>query len=86
MEWKQGESGMCDACENELQGAPVRRDRATLDRAREIEAGMPGNRVPEEAWAVFEGTAGGAILWAHLIRLHASYEAAEAAGPQHRAA
>ncbi len=69
---------MCDACEEENPEPGMARSEETLRRAREIEARMEGERVPEETWAVFEGKAGGAIQWKHYGRLHMSYEAADA--------
>jgi hypothetical protein len=70
---------MCEACDND-DGAPLPRlDAALIADARTIEAEMPGERVSEEAWAVFVGRAGGGISWADHKRMVASYEAAEAA-------
>lgn len=67
---------MCDACED-YDGTPLpSRDEATMREARAIEATIPGERVPEEAWAIFSGLAGGSIQWKHYQRLHVSYEAA----------
>jgi hypothetical protein len=70
---------MCEACDND-DGAPLPRLEAHLVAdARAIEAEMPGERVSEEAWAVFVGRAGGGISWADHKRMVACYEAAEAA-------
>jgi hypothetical protein len=58
---------MCDACGTAVTaGRPVP---ALLARARAIEAALPGERVPAEAWAIFEGETGGAIAFRHYERL-----------------
>jgi hypothetical protein len=65
---------MCSACE----GAEIEPfeavDRALVARARKLEAAMPGERVPEAAWAIVFDYAGGAIEWRHYQRIHQSYE------------
>jgi hypothetical protein len=71
---------MCDACEEDdvaIPYVPVDRDR--VQRARQIEAAMPGERAPEAAWNVYFGLAGGAIVWRHFERIRQAYAAAEAA-------
>jgi hypothetical protein len=67
---------MCDACENDepVTYAPV--DRAIVLRAREIEAAMAGERVPDKAWDIFFGFAGGAIGWQHFQRMRESHDEA----------
>jgi hypothetical protein len=67
---------MCDACDN-YDGTPLARlDAELIAEAQAIEAEMQGERVSEEAWAVFIGTAGGGISWADHKRMMLSYEAA----------
>ena len=67
---------MCEACDT---GAPQRGIGAELAaRARVIEAGRDGERVPEEAWAIVLGRAGGAVAWAHHGRILACLDAAGA--------
>jgi hypothetical protein len=73
---------MCDACEEDdvlVPYVPVDRDR--VRRAREIEAAMPGDRVPEAAWNIYFGRAGGAIAWPHLQRIRQAYDEAERSAP-----
>jgi hypothetical protein len=68
---------MCDACEEDdvlVPYVPIDRDR--VSRAREIEAGMAGERVPEGAWNIYFGRAGGSIEWRHLLRIRQAYDAA----------
>jgi hypothetical protein len=43
---------------------------------RDIEADLPGRRVPEEAWQVFLGAESGGIGWGDLERIARSREAA----------
>lgn len=69
---------MCD-CEDETDGAPAYPGipaQALNDRTREIEAGLPGPRVPETAWPVFLGEASGSLIWDHHERMARSREAA----------
>ena len=47
-------------------------------RAQRIEAGMPGERVPEGAWRIFLGHSSGAIAWPHTARILAALEEASA--------
>jgi hypothetical protein len=59
---------MCLACEG---ADAVQRGvgRALAARARAIEAALPGARVPEEAWRIIAGEAGGAIAWRDHLRI-----------------
>ena len=65
---------MCIFCEgDETQvGIPP----ALAARARRIEAAMPGERVPEEAWRIMLGEIGGNIAWPHTQRMLASLDEA----------
>jgi hypothetical protein len=55
---------------------------AIMRRMREIEASIPGEAVPEAAWAVFLGTASGALSWGQYERMAACRtEALAARGP-----
>ncbi|MFT8244993.1 hypothetical protein [Roseomonas sp. BN140053] len=65
---------MCEACERGEAGEAI--GPALLRRARGIEAALPGERVPEEAWHILTGR-GGAIAWSdHLRMLRCLEEAA----------
>jgi hypothetical protein len=68
---------MCSACEGKPIEERVAADPKVIDRARAIEATMTGERVPEEAWKVFFGLAGGSVTYQHYVRIHAAYERAE---------
>ena len=68
---------MCSACENLPIEPRVAVDIEMVHRARDIEAAMPGNRAPDDAWAVFFGFAGGAIEYPHYQRIYQAYEKAE---------
>jgi hypothetical protein len=68
---------VCD-CEDEsdrpaLPGIPAQALKACT---REIEADLPGERVPEEAWPVFLGEASGSLVWEQHERMARSREAA----------
>ena len=68
---------MCDACEEAdvlVPYVPIDRDR--VRRARQIEGGMAGERVPDAAWDIYFGLAGGSIEWRHLLRIRQAYDAA----------
>ena len=68
---------MCSACEGKPVEERVAADPNVVHRARAIEAEMPGERVPEDAWNVFFGFAGGSITYQHYQRVHQAYEEAE---------
>jgi hypothetical protein len=68
---------MCSACEGKPIGPHVAVDREVVRRARDIESAMAGERVPETAWDIFFGFAGGAVEWRHYQRIHQAYEEAE---------
>ena len=76
---------MCSSCEEDEPAPYVPIDRAVALRAREIEASMPGERVPDGAWAIYFGHAGGAVAWRHFQRMRQSHDEADrsvaAAGP-----
>jgi hypothetical protein len=74
---------MCESCDNWDGEKGPGIDAALLPAARAIEAAMPGEPAPDEAWAIFFGKAGGGISWPDYQRILASYEEAErrAAGP-----
>ncbi|WP_431282788.1 hypothetical protein ACQW02_25845 [Humitalea sp. 24SJ18S-53] len=51
---------------------------ALLARARAIEAALPGEPVPDQAWRILAGAQGGAVAWAHHRRMLGCLEAAAA--------
>ncbi|MGH7042017.1 MAG: hypothetical protein ACREFY_07795 [Acetobacteraceae bacterium] len=70
---------MCETCD----AAPAtgRPTAALTARIRAIEATLPGERVGEEAFAVFLGARGGAIPWPQYQRLLRCRDAAAANAP-----
>ena len=58
---------MCEACEADGQQAGISPALAT--RARQLEAAMPGAKVPDHAWDILLGRSGGAVAWAHTQRM-----------------
>jgi hypothetical protein len=78
---------MCDACDSD---EPFRPREAIspeiIEAARAIERAMPGEPVPETAWAVFFNQASGSITWPHYQRMRTSFAAAFAAPPAARLA
>ena len=69
---------MCLACEaGDAAQAGV--SRALAARARAIEAALPGERVPEAAWRIIAGEAGGAIAWRDHLRILTCLDQAGAA-------
>jgi hypothetical protein len=76
---------MCEACESDEPfepfepREPVRPE--ILAAARAIEAALAGQRVPDQAWAIYLGRAGGAVPWPQYRRIRASFEAAYASTP-----
>ena len=71
---------MCSACEGKPIGPHVAANRDVVRRARDIESAMAGERVPEIAWDIFFGFAGGSVEWRHYQRIHQAYEEAERGG------
>lgn len=71
---------MCEDCDSDDDGPrPEGINTRLIPAARQIEAGMPGNLVLDEAWTIFSGRAGGGVAWVDLQRMLTSYEAAEKA-------
>jgi hypothetical protein len=68
---------MCSACEGKAPEPRVAVDPALVQRARDIERGMPGELVPDAAWSVFFGFSGGSVEYRHYQRIHAAYDEAE---------
>lgn len=71
---------MCDECcgeQHELASPEL------IARTREIEAAMPGERVPEAAWAIFFSHGGGSLAFEHHRRMMASCAAAAEALDAH---
>ena len=68
---------MCSACEGKPIEPHVAVDPDLVRRARELEAGMSGERVPASAWEIYFGFTGGSVEWRHFQRMHQAYEAAE---------
>ena len=71
---------MCSACEGKPIEERVAVDPNVVPRARAIEAAMPGDCVPDDAWNVFFGFAGGSVTYQHYQRIHQAYEEAERSG------
>lgn len=67
---------MCEACESGEFAEQVGIGPALARRARRIEASLPGEPVPEQAWRIFLGQDGGAIPWAETQRIMTSLEEA----------
>ncbi|MEJ1156893.1 hypothetical protein [Prosthecomicrobium sp. N25] len=63
---------MCDCAEetdgDEGEAVPVEAD-VLMARARAVEAGRPGERVPDALWPVFFGLTSGTIPWRHHLRM-----------------
>ncbi|HVC63135.1 MAG TPA: hypothetical protein VND19_22580 [Acetobacteraceae bacterium] len=72
---------MCERCDAPPLAA-LRPGAALIARARAIEAGLPGERVTEAAFAVFFGARGGAIPWPQYQRLLRCRDAAAANLPR----
>ena len=68
---------MCSACEDKPIEPHIPVDPELVRRARELEAGISGERVPAGAWEIFFGFAGGSVEWRHFQRMHQAYEEAE---------
>jgi hypothetical protein len=68
---------MCSACEGKPIEPHVAVDPEAIHRARDIEAAMPGERVPDAAWEIYFGFAGGSVAWPHLQRVLQAFEEAE---------
>lgn len=76
---------MCSACEDEAIAPYIPTDRELVRRAREIEARLPGERVPEAAWDIYFNFAGGAIAWRDFQRIQQSHrDAVESAPPSRK--
>jgi hypothetical protein len=79
---------MCAACDGDEEdmGPRAPASAEVVAAVKEIESKMPGERVPEHAWAIFFNFAGGAIEWRHYQRIRSSYDAAlDAAAARDRA-
>jgi hypothetical protein len=68
---------MCSACEGKPIEPHARVDIDLVRRARELEAKVPGERVPDSAWEIYFGSAGGSVEWRHFQRMHQALEEAE---------
>jgi hypothetical protein len=68
---------MCWACDNRDDGGRVLASPQRLAAARAVEAAMPGERVPDEAWNIFFGLAGGGLAWADRQRMVMAFERSE---------
>ena len=71
---------MCENCDASV--PQVRPSAALIARTREIEAGLPGQRVEDAAFDVFFGRRGGSIPWEQYQRLVQCMETALATLPQ----
>ena len=60
---------MCDACESGEFAQQVGIAPALARRARQVEASLPGEPVPEQAWRILLGQEGGAVAWVHTQRM-----------------
>ena len=67
---------MCDACESGEFTQQAGIGPALAARARRIETGLPGERVPDQAWNIMLGKEGGAVAWADTQRMMACLEQA----------
>ena len=73
---------MCEACESDEPFEPSEPvPPEILERARAIEAALAGERAPDQAWHIYLGRAGGAVVWPQYQRIRASFEAAYASTP-----
>jgi len=70
---------MCENCDASF--PQVRPSAALIARTRDIEAGLPGDRVEDAAFEVFFGRRGGSIPWPQYQRLAQCMEAAMASMP-----
>ena len=70
---------MCENCDSSV--PQIRPSAALIARVREIEAGLPGDRVEDAAFDVFFGRRGGSIPWPQYQRLAQCMEAAMASMP-----
>jgi hypothetical protein len=68
---------MCSACENKAIEPHVPPDPELIRRAREIESMMSGECVPDDAWDIYFGLAGGAVQYQHFHRMHQALEEAD---------
>jgi hypothetical protein len=73
---------MCSACDDEPIEAYVPVAPEVVLRAREIESLMSGERVPEIAWDIYFGFAGGSIEWRHFQRIRLAHDEAEKVMPR----
>ena len=69
---------MCDACETGEFLPQAGIGPALAARARRIEATLPGDPVPDQAWRILLGQQGGAIPWQQTQRMMTCLEAATA--------
>ena len=58
---------MCEACETNGQQAGI--SPVLAARARQLEAVMPGEKVPDGCWDILLGHSGGAVPWAQTRRM-----------------
>ena len=68
---------MCSACEGKPVEPHVPVDPELIQRARDVEGLMSGERVPDGAWEIYFGLAGGAVEYRHFRRVHQALEEAE---------
>lgn len=71
---------MCSACEGKPIEPHVPVDPELVRRARAIESAMAGEGVPDCAWEIYFGFAGGSVEYRHFQRMHQAYEEAERSG------
>jgi len=67
---------MCEACESGEFAEQKGIGPALARRAQRIEAALPGDPVPEQAWRILLGQEGGAIPWAQTQRMMSCLEEA----------
>ena len=68
---------MCELCDRGAAQMGIAPALAT--RARRLEAALPGERVPDEAWRILLGESGGAVAWPHTQRMLSCLEEASKA-------
>jgi len=64
-------------CDFEADEMGVRIDQGLYEAARRIERCLAGPTVPDRAWDVFFGRAGGAVVWSDYQRIKSCYAKAE---------
>jgi hypothetical protein len=65
-------------CDHESDGTTdARIDQGLYEAARRIETSLAGKPAPDEAWQIFFGRSGGAVIWSDYQRIRGCYLKAE---------